>query len=104
MPDLRFRDHRHCVEVEGAERLSRRQPRFLQMPFEASAATLGHLVFGEGRKEAGGGPAFLVGDLRQLGPDQLDPGQAQLGEQQFDARGIDLVGRLHAALPRLSAI
>src|SRR5271169_3440427 len=51
----RLRDHRHCGEVERVEGLSRRQSRFLQMPFEATAAPLHHLLFGEGRQEAGGG-------------------------------------------------
>ena len=38
------------------------------------------------------------------GPDQLDAGQSQLAEQQVDASGVDLVGRLHAASPTLVAI
>jgi len=35
-------------------------------------------MLGEGRKEAGSRPAFLVGLLGELGPDQLDARQAQL--------------------------
>ena len=101
---MRLRDHRHCGEVERVEGLSRRQSRFLQMPFEATAAPLHHLLFGEGRQEAGGGPAFLVSGRRQGGPDQLDAGQSQLAKQQVDAGGVDLVGRLHAASPALVAI
>ena len=74
------------------------------MPFEATAAPLHHLLFGEGCQEAGGGPAFLVSGRRQGGPDQLDAGQSQLAKQQVDAGGVDLVGRLHAASPTLVAI
>ena len=74
------------------------------MPFEAAAVSLHHLLFGEGRQELGGGPAFLVGGRRQGGPDQLDARQSQLAEQQVDASGVDLVGRLHAASPTLVAI
>ena len=55
-------------------------------------------------RNCGGGPAFLVGGRRQGGPDQLDAGQSQLAEQQVDASGVDLVGRLHAASPTLVAI
>ena len=101
---LRLRDHRHSGEVERVEGLSRRQSRFVQMPFEAAAVSLHHLLFGEGCKEAGGGPAFLVGCRRQGGPDQLDAGQSQFAEQQVDAGGVDLFVRLHAASPTLVAI
>ena len=55
------------------------------------------LVLGERGEEAGGRPALLVGLLGELGPDQLDARQAQLGEQQLDARGVDGVARRHAA-------
>ena len=74
------------------------------MPFEATAAPLHHLLFGEGCQEAGGGPALFVGGRRQGGPDQLDAGQPQFAEQQVDAGGVDLVGRLHAASPKVAAI
>ena len=74
------------------------------MTFEAPPASLHHLLFGEGGQEAGGGPAFLVGGLRQSGPDQLDAGQPQFAEQQVDAGGVDLVGRIHAASPTAAAI
>jgi hypothetical protein len=45
------------------------------MTFEAAAASLYHLLFGEPGQEASGGPAFLVGGCRQGSPDQLDAGQ-----------------------------
>ena len=57
-----------------------------------------------GGEEAGGGPAFLVGGRRKGRPNQLDAGQTQFAEQQVNARGVDLVGRFHAASPRAAAI
>jgi hypothetical protein len=42
------------------------------MPFNAAAATIGHLVLGERRKEAGCRPTFPVGLLGELGPHQPD--------------------------------
>ena len=80
--DLGLGDHRHGVEVEAVERLARRQARFGEMALDAAAAALGDLVLGERGEEAGGGPALLVGLLGELGPDQLDGGQAQLGEEE----------------------
>ena len=74
------------------------------MTFEATAASFHHLLFGKSGQEAGGRPAFLVRGLRQSGPDQLDAGQPQFAEQQFDAGGVDLVGRIHAASPTVAAI
>ena len=90
--DLRLADHRHGVEVEGVERLARRQTGLGEMPLDAAATAIGHLVLGERREEAGGRPAFLVGCCGELGPHQLDGGQAQLAEQELDAGGIDGVG------------
>ena len=83
------------------ERLAGGQPRLGEMPFDAAAAALGHLVLGERRQEAGRRPAFLVGLLGELGPDQLDGRQAQLAQQELDAGGIDGVGRRHATTSRL---
>ena len=71
------------------------------MPFDAAAATVGHLVLGKRRKEAGRRPAFLVGLLGELGPHQLDARQAQLAQQELDAGGINGVGRRHATASRL---
>ena len=91
-------DHRHAVEVERGERLAGRQTGFGEMPLDAAAATVGHLVLGERCKEAGSRPALLVGLLGELGPHQLDARQAQLAEQQFDACGVDCGGR--CVMPR----
>jgi hypothetical protein len=94
---LCFGDHWHGLEVEGGERLAGGQSRLDEMPLEAAAATVGHLVLGEHRQEAGRRPPFLVGLLGELGPHQPDARQAQLEQQQFDAGGINnRVGRRHA--------
>ena len=69
---LSFRDHRHGLEVERGERLAGRQTRLGEMPLDAAATTVGHLVLGKRREEAGRRPAFLVGLLGELGPYQLD--------------------------------
>jgi len=69
---LGFRDHWHGCEVEGGERLAGGQTRLGKMPLDAAAATVGHLVLGKRRQEAGRRPAFLVGLLGELGPNQLD--------------------------------
>ena len=60
-----------------------------QVPLDAAATAIGDLVLGERRQEASCRPAFLVGLLGELGPHQLDGGQAQVGEQELDARGVD---------------
>src|SRR5260370_207582 len=98
---LRFGEHWEGVEVERGERLAGGQTRLGEMPFDAATATVGPLVLGERRKEAGRRPAFLVGLLRQLGPHQLEGRQAQLAQQQLDAGGINGVGRRHAPTSRL---
>src|ERR1700741_409150 len=73
---LRFRDHWHGLEVEGGERLAGGQPRLEEMPLEAAAAAISHLVLGEHREEAGRRPTFLIGLLGELGPHQSDARQA----------------------------
>jgi hypothetical protein len=88
--------------VGGVDSLSGGQPGFLEMTFQAPPAALHHLLFAERGQEAGGGPAFLVGSLRQGGPDEFDPRQTQFAEQQVDAGGVDLVG--HAAAPAVAAM
>src|SRR5258708_12853829 len=65
---LRFRDHWHDLEVEGGERLAGGQPRLGEMPLEAAAATVGHLVLAQYREEAGPRPTFLIGLLSRLRP------------------------------------
>ena len=97
--DLSLADHRDGFEVEGVEGLAGRQPGFGEMAFDAPTAALGHLMLGQGGKETRRRPTLLVGLSGEIGPDQLDRGQAQLGEQQFDAGGVDGIGRLHAAPP-----
>src|SRR5262249_34210772 len=93
--DLRLTDHGHPLEVEGAEGFVLRQLRFGEVAFEPAACTLGNLEFGEGRKEAGRRPTFLVGLICELGPHQFHGRQAQLGKLQLDARGIGARGGLH---------
>jgi hypothetical protein len=66
------RDHWRGLEVERGERLAGAENCFGEMPFDAAAATVGHLVFGERREEAGRRPNFLVGLLGELGPHQPD--------------------------------
>src|SRR6266851_4542435 len=58
---LSFRDHWHGLEVERGERLAGGQTRLSEMPFDAAAATVGHLVLGERREEAGRRPAHRPG-------------------------------------------
>ena len=55
-------------------------------------------------KEAGRRPALPVGLLGELGPRQLDAGQAQLVEQQFDAGGIHggFAGHAATSMPCVS--
>jgi hypothetical protein len=73
------------------------------VPLDAAAGAVGGLVLGKRCEEARGWPAFLVGLGGDLRPDRLDARQAQLVEQQFDARGVDR-GRCagHAAAPALA--
>ncbi len=97
--DLCLGDHRHRLEVEAGERFADRQSGFGQVTLDAAAAAIGDLVLGERCQEARGRPTFLVGLLGELGPHQFDGGQAQVGEQEFDARGIDRIGRFHATPP-----
>src|SRR6267154_939745 len=66
--DLGFRDHWHGLEVERSERLADRQTRLNEMPLDAAAATVGHLMLRKRRQEAGRRPTFLVGLLGELGP------------------------------------
>jgi hypothetical protein len=91
---LRLADHRDGLEVEGGQRLADRQPRFGKMAFDAATA-----VLGERGKEAGRRPAFLVGPFGEGLPHQLDARQAQIGEQEFEPRRVDCVGRFHAKPP-----
>ena len=69
------------------------------MAFDAASAPLGHLMLGQGRKEARCRPALLVGLGGEVGPDLLDGGKSQLGKKQRETGGVDGIGRLHAAPP-----
>ncbi len=97
--DLGLADHWDGLEVEGVDGLAGRQPGFGEMAFDAAASALGHLMLGQRGKETRRRPSFLVGLGGEVGPDQLDGGQPQLGQEQRDAGGVDGIGRLHAALP-----
>src|SRR5215203_3863787 len=50
---LGFRDHRYGLEVEAGERLAGGEARLDEVPFEATADTVSHLVLGKHREEAG---------------------------------------------------
>src|SRR5262249_19200850 len=98
--DLGFGEHRRSLEVEGGERLAGGQPGLRHVAFDAPAGAVCRLMLGPWGEGAGGGPALLVGLSCQSGPDALNAGQAQLGEQQLDAGRVD--GRrngAHAAPP-----
>jgi hypothetical protein len=56
-------------------------------------------MFAQRRQEAGRRPAFLVGLVGEPGPQQLDRRQAEFGQHQLQAGGIDGIGGLHAASP-----
>ena len=86
---LRLGDHRHAVEVERGQRLAGRQPGLGEMTLHPAPTSIDHLVLGQCGQEAGRRPALLVGLLGELGPHQLDAGQAQLVQQQLDAGGVD---------------
>ena len=97
--DLGLGDHRDGVEVEAVEALAGRQARLGEVALDAAALALGEFVLGEGDEEPGGGPALLVGALSEAGPDVLDGGQAQLGEQKAQAGLVDGIGGGHADAP-----
>ena len=96
---MRLADHGHDLEVEAGKRFAHGQSCFGKVTLDTAAAAIGDLVLGECGKEASCRPAFLVGLLSELGPHQLDGGQAQVGKQQLDTRGVDRTGRFHATPP-----
>jgi len=62
----------HGVEVEGVERLARRQSRAGKMPLDAAATAVGRLVFGECSQEtAAGQPSLSARAAVKGGPHQL---------------------------------
>src|SRR6185437_9562822 len=97
--ELRLADHGNDVKVEGIEGLPDGQPGLGEVTFNAAATALGHLVLGERGEKAGGGPTLLVRLGGEIGPDELDGGKPQLGEEQLDPSGVDGIGGLHAAPP-----
>ena len=102
---LRLGDHRHGVELEGVEGLSRQQACFGEMALDAPPIAFGQFVFRDRGEEAGGGPAFLVGLFGELRPHDFDGRQAQFVEEQAEPCGIDGAVHLHAASPvRLAPI
>jgi hypothetical protein len=101
--DLGLGDHRHGVEVEAVEGLAGRPPGVGEVPLDAPAVALGQFVLGDRGKEAGGGPALLVGALGEARPDVLHGGQAQLVEHDPEASGVDRSLGAHAAPPIVSA-
>src|SRR5207302_343254 len=95
--DLGLADHGNGLEVEGVEGFAGWQPGFGEVAFEAAAAALGNLMFGQCCQETGRRPAFLVGLGGERGPDLFDSGQPQFGEKQLDTSSVAGIGRSHAA-------
>jgi hypothetical protein len=93
--DVGLGDHRHRVEVEAVEGLAGQKSGVCQMPLDTSPIALGDLMLGKRGEEAGRRPAFLVGLLGDGWPALLDGGQAQIVEDEPQARDVD--GRVHAA-------
>jgi hypothetical protein len=87
------------IEVEACESFADRQPRFGEVTLDATAVTVGNFMFSQHGHEPGSGPAFLVRLCSELGPHGFNGRQAELGEQQLDAGGIDGIGRFHAKPP-----
>lgn len=75
-----------------------RQSCFDQVALEAAAAAVRRLIFGQRGEELRGWPAFLVGLRRQFWPARLHARQAQFGEQQLDARGVEGHRGCHGAI------
>src|SRR5947208_3335213 len=86
-------------DIASSSRMQKCPPIDVTAATRAAAAALSDLVLGERGEEARCRPAFLVGLLGELLPHQLDGRQAQVGEQELDAGGVDGAGRLHARPP-----
>jgi len=71
-----------------------------KVALDTPTAALRHFVLGERGEEARRRPAFLVGELGELLPHQLDGGKAQIGEQQLEARRVDRSGVFMPSLHR----
>lgn len=74
---------------KAVEGLSGRQPSFGEVALDSPAVALGELMLGDGGKEAGGGPALLVGAFGEARPDGLHGGQTQVVQHDAEAGGID---------------
>ena len=72
--DLGLGDHRHGVELEGVEGLSRQEAGFDEVALDAAAVAFSQLMLGKRRQEASGRPGFLVGLIGELRPDDLAGG------------------------------
>ena len=92
--DLRLADHRHRLELEVLQGFADGQSCLDQVTLNATATAIGDLMLGKRREEASGRPTFLVGLFGELDPHLFDGGQAQVGEQQIDARSVDRVAAL----------
>jgi hypothetical protein len=94
--DVRLGQHRHLGEVEARQRLGCIELRLGPMALGAALGALGHLVFQQAPQEATRWPTVLVRALCQFRPQPSDRGQAQLGEHQRVAPGVNGGGG-HAA-------
>jgi hypothetical protein len=72
------------------------------MAFDAAPTAFRHLMFSDGREEAGRRPAFLVGLVSEARPRCLDGGKPQFVEQQVDACGVDGLGHVASPMRALS--
>src|SRR6476646_1263160 len=92
---------RWLLPPPGGPNSKRLAPFSSQLSPAVSAMTWALLTIGTASKSkpASGWPTFLVGLFGELGPHQFDGRQAQVGEQQLDARSVDRIDRLHATPP-----
>ena len=97
--DLRLGYHRHGLELERIEGLSRQEAGLGEMALDTAAVAFGQFVFGDRGQESSGGPSFLVGLIGELRPHDLDGRQAQFVEEQGEPCGVDSGVRFHAASP-----
>ena len=68
------------------------------MALDAALRPLGDLEFQQGAEQAGGGPAFAIGDRDVMLPMARDAGQAQGGEQTGQDGGVDRIGHAGTAM------
>jgi hypothetical protein len=84
-------------------KLSRVLPSVGEMALDATASTFGDFVIGERCEEPACRPALLISLGGEIGPPELDGRQAQFGQQQLDAGGVDGICGLHATPPERTA-